>query len=60
MKKLRQYTCSMCPKLFQGFCTLFAKVMVAIHPACEWGRKFIDGANAEMLSTGKEEDAEAS
>lgn len=32
MKQRRPYICGRCPKLFQGFCTLFAKVMVSVHP----------------------------
>ena len=45
MKIRRPYTCGRCPKLFQGFCTLFAKVMVAVHPACELGKRFINSAD---------------
>ena len=41
MKSQCSYVCGKCPKIFQGYCTIFAKVMANNHPACELGMKFI-------------------
>lgn len=37
----RRMTFGRCPKCFQGYCRLLAKVMVREHPACDVGKKLI-------------------
>ena len=38
--KLR--TCGRCPKWGDGYCRIAAKMMVAAHPACDYGAKKIN------------------
>lgn len=38
----RKHTCGMCPKWFRGYCGIYAKIMVADHPVCEAGKKFVN------------------
>lgn len=37
----QRMTCGRCPKCFQGYCRILAKVMVREHPACDVGKKLI-------------------
>lgn len=32
-------TCGDCPKWQRGVCVAYAKIMLAAHPACSWGRR---------------------
>ena len=34
-------TCSRCPKWQRGVCVIRGVVMLAVHPVCEYGRRFI-------------------
>lgn len=34
-------TCGRCPKWRMGVCLLQGRIMVALHPVCEIGRRFI-------------------
>lgn len=40
-RKYTRHTCAMCPKWYLGYCSIYARVMVAQHPVCDAGKRFI-------------------
>ena len=53
-KEWKPRVCGRCPVWWRGWCYVFTKLMVAEHPACEYGAKRINSRDTAARAKRRE------